>query len=147
MRICKFTNLEATMSAGPPDPTPPWRREMPDAATVRRIAGPLPWRLDDDGNLTIWKDGVWHPVGECIQCEELGPACFHCTKCKPPGHLYVGGGMTLDDFMVNPPKVAAMALLVHASLQDFPDPHAAHSHFLFLLVSFWTDAYPQHTGD
>jgi hypothetical protein len=55
--------------------------------------------------------------------------------------------MTLDDFMVNPQKVAAMALLVHASLQDFPDPQAAHNHFLFLLASFWADAYPQHTGD
>jgi hypothetical protein len=114
---------------------------------MARIFGGLPCRLDKDGDLMIWKDGVWHPSGECFVCDDLGLLGFHCRRCAPLGYLYVGPALTLDDVVVNPLRLGAIANLVQTSLAAEPKPEAACSHFLLLLASLWLDAFPQYEGD
>jgi hypothetical protein len=62
------------MATDPPYP----RQPIPDAAKIARIDGGIPWRLDEDGDLTVWKDGVWHLTGECIDRDDIGPHGMHC---------------------------------------------------------------------
>jgi hypothetical protein len=42
-----------------------------------------PFDVSKEGDVTILKDGVWHPGGECTNYSDLGPARFHCTWCNP----------------------------------------------------------------
>ena len=150
MRMHKI--LQATMSedsddsedSGPPFVMDPYKFQAPDAATLSRVYGGLPYRLDESQLLTIWKDGVWHPCGECFNCDGLGPAGFHCKRCEPTGFLYVGVAMCLDDIVMDPQKIGMMALLTHGTIEDFPDPRSAHSHLIMLLESYHADAHPDH---
>jgi hypothetical protein len=52
-------------------------------------AGSLPCRLYENSVLTIKKDAVWHPYGECCGCNDLGPCHFHCKQCALSGLLFV----------------------------------------------------------
>jgi hypothetical protein len=134
----------STMSA---DPTVS-EHQMLVASMIARIAGGLPHRLDANEVLTIWKDGVWHPYGECCRCNDLGPWHFHCQRCAPHGYLYVRGEPMIVIDAVNPQKLAAFAGIVHTTLAAEPDPEASLSHFLSLLASLWSDSFPQNeAGD
>ncbi len=114
---------------------------------IARIAGGLPHRLDENEVLTIWKDGVWHPYGECCVCNYLGPWHFHCQRCAPNGCLYMKGEPWQEVDAVNPQKLATIAGMVHTTLAAEPDPEESRSHFLSLLASLWSDAFPPHEGD
>jgi hypothetical protein len=140
---------DSTEETGRPDNADrPWvmdenKFQSPDAATLNRIPNNVLYNLDDNRRLIFWKDGVWHPAGECFNCDALGPAGYHCKRCEPTGYLYVGIGMTLDNIVFEPQKLGMMALLTHATIQEWPDPIAAHSHLMMLLKSYHEDAHPE----
>lgn len=109
------------------------------------VAGSLPSRLEDDGDMTIWKDGVWHFAGECSMCGDIGPFGVNCIRCTF-GQLY-GRPDSDDPEVVNFHRLGSITNLFHTLLSSEPDYKAAHTHFLLLLASLWSDGFPQHAGD
>jgi hypothetical protein len=43
----------------------------------------FPFNVDEDGNITFLKDGVWYQIGRCPECGDIGPACVDCVRCAP----------------------------------------------------------------
>jgi hypothetical protein len=77
-----FVNSDEAV-AGPREEVDP-SVEVPVAPGTRSIVGDdLPVRINLECDVTIWKDGMWHPGGECLNCGELGPGCYPCTQCTP----------------------------------------------------------------
>jgi hypothetical protein len=48
------------------------------------------------------------------------------------------------DGAVNQGRLATLADIVHMTLATEPNSEAAQTHFLLLLASLWSDAFPQH---
>jgi hypothetical protein len=49
----------------------------------------LPTTVNEEGNLTFFKNGYYQTAGECINCGDLGPCYSHCIRCDPLGFLYL----------------------------------------------------------
>jgi hypothetical protein len=92
----------------------------------------LPHRFEEDGIISLFKNGGWHAGGECPNCGNIGPDCFACQNCLPQGFLY----MTADPFIVvvaEPHQLGVMANFVHVALTAELNPVASCAHFLLLL--------------
>ena len=102
------------------------------------VADHLPVQVNLEGNVDIWKDGMWHPAGECVNCGQLGPGYYPCTYCAPMKFLYVIADHEPDGVDLDPRKLGIVAHLVHSTLRDEPDTQAARRHFMLLLNSLFT---------
>jgi hypothetical protein len=117
--------------------------EVPVAPGARSVVGDdLPIRINAECDVTIRKDGMWHPGGECLNCGELGPGNYPCTQCAPDNFLYVIAGHEPDGVDFDPRKLGVVAHLVHSTLRDQPEPEAARRHFILLLESLFTTDEP-----
>jgi hypothetical protein len=88
------------------------------------------------GDLLVLRHGQWDAAGECINCDHIGPAYSHCQRCDPQSFLFVNSGLSLDDIVIDPQRIGAVAHLLHTTLQDETNPAASRSHFHLLLDSF-----------
>ena len=113
------------------------------ASSSRPVVGyDLPMRVNIEGNVTIWKDGMWHPAGECCNCGQLGARYYPCTRCTPDRFLYLIIDHEPDGVDLDPRKLGAVAELVRSTLHDQPDPEASRRHFILLLESFCASDEP-----
>jgi hypothetical protein len=144
-RVCEFIISSATMSFLPDTIAP---KNLTLVESLRsHVASGSSSSLDDTNVLTILKDGVWHPYGECVHCNLVGPRGFHCQnkQCVRLGLLYWRGlSPYMCDGAVNQGRLTTLADIVHTTLAAEPDLEAARIHFLLLLASLWCDAFPQH---
>jgi hypothetical protein len=132
-----FVNSDETV-AGPRMEVDP-SVKVPVSPGVHSIVGDdLPVRVNLECDVTIWKDGMWHPGGECLDCGELGPGYNPCTQYGPDRFLYVIADHEPDGVHIDPWKLGVLAHLVHSTLRDEPDPEAARRHFILLLESLFT---------
>ncbi len=97
----------------------------------------LPVRANESGYVTILKDGMWQPKGECSNCGDIGPGYYPCTRCEPDRFLYVIVDREADGVVIHPRKLGAVATLVHSILRQEPDPVAARAQFRQLLDSMF----------
>jgi hypothetical protein len=89
------------------------------------------------------KAGEWHSGGECAGCGDIGPARFHCPRCRPEGFVYESDDMSPDELVGDPLKVELMAQRAHEIFLSEERPAASRSHFLLLLDSlWWSDEHP-----
>jgi hypothetical protein len=86
---------------------------------------------------------MWKPARECINCGDLGPAYCHCQRCNSHGFLCMASYMSLDDIVIDPEQLQAMAHLLHSTLKDKSNPLASISHFHLLLDSLLADDKPE----
>jgi hypothetical protein len=111
-------------------------RAAPGARSV--VGDDLPVRINAECDVTIRKDEMWHPGGECLNCGELGPQYYPCTRCAPDEFLYVIEDHRPDGVDIDPRKLGVLAHLVHSTLRDQPEPEAARRYFILLLESLFT---------
>jgi hypothetical protein len=100
--------------------------EVYSAPDLRSVFGThLPFEVSKEGVVTIQKDGVWHPAGECTNCSDLGPAHFHCTQCYLRGLIYETVDMSPDEAVADPQKMGLLASLVNATFFKKTKPAAS----------------------
>jgi hypothetical protein len=105
----------------------------------------LPTTVDEEGNLTILKNGYYKTVGECINCRDLGPCYSHCIRCDPLGFLYLDKEIELDKVEIindDPRSEGRMAHIVHLDILHQPDPATAREQFLFFSATVGWMALP-----
>jgi hypothetical protein len=102
------------------------------------VGDDLPIRINAECDVTIRKDEKWHPNGECLNCGELGPEYYPCTRYAPDKFLYVMEDHKPDGVDIDPRKLGVLAHLLHSTLRNQPEPEAACRHFILLLESMFT---------
>jgi hypothetical protein len=93
----------------------------------------LPTIVNEEGNLTILKNGYYKTAGESINCGDLTPCYSHCIRCDPLGFLYLAKEIELDRIEIknnDPRSEGRMAHIVHSDILNQPDPAAVREQFL-----------------
>jgi hypothetical protein len=112
----------------------------------------LPTTVNEEGNLTLFKNGYYQTAGECINCGDLGPYYSHCIRCDSLGFLYLAKEIELDRIEIindDPRSEGRIAHIVHLDILNQPDPAAAREQFLLFYdncgmddPAFWDDKNP-----
>jgi hypothetical protein len=108
--------------------------------------------VNEEGNLTFFKNGYYQTAGECINCGDLGPCYSYCIRCDPLRFLYLAKEIELDRTEIindDPRSEGRMAHIVHSDILNQPDPAAAREQFLLFYgnckmddPTFWDDENP-----
>jgi hypothetical protein len=100
----------------------------------------LPTTVDEEGNLTILKNGYYKTAGECINCGDLGPCYSHCIRCDPLGFLHLDKEIELDQLEIindDPRSEGGMAHIVYLDILHQPDPATARAIPFFFTTAGW----------